>query len=32
MRLVTHLDVSREDVDRFVAAVKDFFAAGAKAA
>ena len=24
-RLVTHLDVTREDVDRFVAAVKDYF-------
>jgi len=26
MRLVTHLDVNRSDVDRFVAAVKEFFA------
>ncbi len=32
LRLVTHLDVDRMDVDRFVAAMKDFFAAGAKAA
>ena len=29
-RLVTHLDVSREDVDNFVAAVKDYFAGAAK--
>lgn len=32
IRLVTHLDVDRADVDRFVGAMKDFFAAGSKAA
>jgi threonine aldolase len=32
IRLVTHLDVDRQDVDRFVGAVKDYFAAAAKAA
>jgi len=29
-RLVTHLDVSRDDVNNFVAAVKDYFAGAAK--
>ena len=29
-RLVTHLDVSRDDVNNFVAAVKDYFARAAK--
>jgi len=32
MRLVTHLDVDRADIDRFVRTMKDFFTAGAKAA
>lgn len=32
IRLVTHLDVDRPDVERFVGAVKDFFASAAKAA
>ena len=32
IRLVTHLDVDRADVDRFVGAVKEFFASAAKAA
>ncbi|HWA13024.1 MAG TPA: low-specificity L-threonine aldolase [Burkholderiales bacterium] len=32
IRLVTHLDVDRQDVDRFVGAVKDFFSSTAKAA
>jgi threonine aldolase len=32
IRLVTHLDVDRADVDRFVGAVKEFFTAAAKAA
>lgn len=32
IRLVTHLDVDRRDVDRFVGAVKEFFTAAAKAA
>jgi threonine aldolase len=32
IRLVTHLDIDRQDVDRFVGAVKEFFTAAAKAA
>ena len=32
IRLVTHLDVDRQDIDRFVGAVKEFFTAAAKAA
>jgi threonine aldolase len=32
IRLVTHLDVDRQDVDRFVGAVKDYFTGAAKAA
>jgi threonine aldolase len=32
IRLVTHLDIDRADVDRFVGAVKEFFTAAAKAA
>jgi threonine aldolase len=32
IRLVTHLDVDRADIDRFVGAVKEFFSAAAKAA
>jgi threonine aldolase len=32
LRLVTHLDVDRADIDRFVQAVEAFFVAGAKAA
>jgi threonine aldolase len=32
IRLVTHLDVERADIDRFAAAVRDFFTAAAKAA
>ena len=32
IRLVTHLDVDRADVDRFVGAVREFFASDAKAA
>jgi threonine aldolase len=32
IRLVTHLDVDRQDIDRFAGAVKDFFTAAAKAA
>jgi threonine aldolase len=32
IRLVTHLDVDRQDVDRFVGAVKDYFSSAAKAA
>ena len=32
LRLVTHLDVDRADIDRFVEAVEAFFVAGAKAA
>ena len=32
VRLVTHLDVDRADVDRFVGAVKEFFTSAAKAA
>jgi len=32
IRLVTHLDVDRKDVDRFVGAVRDFFSSAAKAA
>ena len=32
IRLVTHLDVDRADVDRFVGAVKEFFSSDAKAA
>jgi len=29
-RLVTHLDVSRDDIDAFVAAVKDYFKGAAR--
>jgi threonine aldolase len=32
IRLVTHLDIDRQDVDRFAASVKEFFTAAAKAA
>jgi len=32
IRLVTHLDIDRQDIDRFVGAVKEFFTAAAKAA
>jgi threonine aldolase len=32
IRLVTHLDVERADIDRFAAAVREFFTAAAKAA
>ena len=32
IRLVTHLDIDRADVDRFAASVKEFFTAAAKAA
>lgn len=32
IRLVTHLDVDRADIDRFAAAVREFFASAAKAA
>jgi len=32
IRLVTHLDVDRQDVDRFVGAVKEFFTVAARAA
>jgi threonine aldolase len=32
IRLVTHLDVDRADIDRFAAAVREFFSSAAKAA
>jgi len=32
IRLVTHLDVDRTDIDRFAAAVREFFSSAAKAA
>jgi threonine aldolase len=32
IRLVTHLDVDRDDVERFVQAVRDFFAGGSRRA
>ena len=32
IRLVTHLDVERADIDRFASAVREFFTAAAKAA
>jgi threonine aldolase len=32
IRLVTHLDIDRADIDRFAAAVRDFLSSAAKAA
>jgi len=32
IRLVTHLDIDRADIDRFASAVRDFFSSAAKAA